>query len=45
MKKRRTPRTAARPASRKPPANPRAGAQTRRILGRHYAAKYRAGRR
>jgi hypothetical protein len=24
--------------------NPRAAAQTRKILGRHYAAKYRTGR-
>lgn len=24
--------------------NPRAAAQTRKVMGRHYAAKYRAGR-
>lgn len=28
----------------KPASNPRAPAQTRKVMGRHYAAKYRTGR-
>lgn len=46
MKKTRAPRPPrdAHSGRGKPARNPRGEAQTRRVLGRHYAAKYRAGR-
>lgn len=46
MKKTRAPRPPGKGEERrgKPARNPRAAAQVRKVMGRHYAAKYRAGK-